>query len=227
MDLKNYFKKRKLAGDQTVIKELWREIFIEKQYEFSSLSESPFILDIGANIGIATLYFKRICPEAKIKAFEPVPASFSDLEKNTKNLENIQIFNVGISDKDENGIIYGESDTSVESTAKKLVGKFSEEQLKPIPVVFKKLSPFITEPVDFLKIDIEGYEGKVFKELEESGKLKMVKEIVMEYHYNVENKENELGEMISRFHRNGFELQISTGDKKTMYPFIIRAKKIN
>lgn len=229
LHFKNLFRKRKIVGDKNAIPEMWQEIFEEKLYDFNSPTETPNILDVGANIGIATLYFKSKHPRAKIKAFEPVGESFEALKENTKSLESVELFNYGLSDYEGEGVIYGESDTAEKSMTENFIKskKFTEEQLKPIPCIFKKLSSFVTEPIDFLKIDIEGSEGKVFKELHESGKLKMIKELVMEYHYNLVNKENELGELISRLHKNNFHLTFSVNSNKEIYPIFIRGKLLN
>jgi FkbM family methyltransferase len=186
MNLKDLFKRKKLAGDQAVIKELWREIFENKLYDFEASTSAPVILDVGANIGIATLFFKSKYLQSRIKAFEPVPESFADLKTNTATLDGIELFNFGLSDFDGDGVIYGESDTAIQSMTKIFseTNKFSAEDLTPIPVKLRKLSTFISGPIDFLKIDIEGSEGKVFRELDRSGKLKAIKELVMEYHYS-------------------------------------------
>ena len=47
------------------------EIFINKSYLFKSAKPDPFILDCGANIGMATLLFKKLYPNAIINCFEP------------------------------------------------------------------------------------------------------------------------------------------------------------
>jgi len=229
MGLKNLFKQRKLSGDKNVIKELWREIFDEKLYDFDSASDSPLIFDIGANIGIATLFFKSKYPLAKIKAFEPVGESFNDLKINAGNFDSVELFNYGLSGTEGDGVIYGESDTAIQSMTKIFTenNKFTKEQLAPISVKFKKLSSFISDPIDFMKIDIEGSEGKVIKELDESGKLKNIKQLVMEYHYNLDNTENELGELITRLHKNNFYLSISSDPIKKTYPIFIKGKQLN
>src|SRR5436309_4261583 len=50
------------------------EIFGRQLYRFSPRRERPTILDCGANIGVAILYWKQAFPEAEIVAFEPDPA---------------------------------------------------------------------------------------------------------------------------------------------------------
>jgi hypothetical protein len=50
---------------------LKRSIFTQDEYAFSSEEDAPVIIDAGAHIGIATLYFKWHYPQARITAIEP------------------------------------------------------------------------------------------------------------------------------------------------------------
>ena len=45
---------------------------------------SPRILDCGANVGLASLFFKRRYPAARITAFEADPALFAILDANLR-----------------------------------------------------------------------------------------------------------------------------------------------
>jgi FkbM family methyltransferase len=94
------------------------------------------------------------------------------------------------------------------------------------------LSDFIEREVDLLKIDIEGAEGSVIAELERSGKLGLIRDIIMEYHYNPDNQENSLPKLIDTLEKNGFrilvfanEMGLSSEDIKKMknYHFLMRA----
>lgn len=53
---------------------LW-EIFIRGEYFFETEKTAPVILDCGANIGLATLFFKRIYPKARITCGEADPTT--------------------------------------------------------------------------------------------------------------------------------------------------------
>jgi FkbM family methyltransferase len=60
------------------------------------------ILDCGANIGMATLFFKWLYPNARIDAFEPDPKTFQLLENNVKqnHLTNVATHNCALWDID-------------------------------------------------------------------------------------------------------------------------------
>ncbi|WP_306553611.1 FkbM family methyltransferase [Acidovorax sp.] len=54
---------------------LYHEIFVEKCYEkaCAGLSSSDVVFDVGANIGLTTLFLHRRCPGLQFHCFEPIP----------------------------------------------------------------------------------------------------------------------------------------------------------
>jgi hypothetical protein len=63
----------------------FRAIFGDQVYRFRASRPDPVILDCGANIGMASLYWKRDYPEARITAFEPDPAIADVLRWNLRS----------------------------------------------------------------------------------------------------------------------------------------------
>jgi amino acid adenylation domain-containing protein/FkbM family methyltransferase len=64
---------------------LYREIF-EAEMHFRhgvTLEDGDCVFDVGANIGLFTLFVQRRCANASIYAFEPIPPSFGKLSLNT------------------------------------------------------------------------------------------------------------------------------------------------
>ena len=76
------------------------DIFIRNAYFFEAKRSDPLIIDAGANIGMATLYFKFLYPKAKIIAFEPFGATFAVLMDNIElnNLKDVRLVNSALSD---------------------------------------------------------------------------------------------------------------------------------
>ncbi|RPI02078.1 MAG: FkbM family methyltransferase, partial [Zetaproteobacteria bacterium] len=75
----------RVAGFNTrILKFFFREIFIHGDYSFAAARENPLILDCGANIGMATLYFTWRYPRAEVHAFEPDPDTFALLKRNVE-----------------------------------------------------------------------------------------------------------------------------------------------
>jgi len=59
-------------------------------------AEVEVVLDIGANIGISSLYFSSVYPNARIYAFEPVPENFALLQENTRAVGRITAINAAL-----------------------------------------------------------------------------------------------------------------------------------
>ena len=60
----------------------WHDIFVDGALEFRARSAAPRILDCGGNVGLASLFFKRRFPGARITAYEADPAIFAMLKAN-------------------------------------------------------------------------------------------------------------------------------------------------
>lgn len=68
---------------------LYKEIFEDQAYLLDgppALTDHPVIFDVGANIGLFSLFAARQWPESTIFAFEPIPQIFEALEHNLSDL---------------------------------------------------------------------------------------------------------------------------------------------
>ncbi|MFA4831564.1 MAG: FkbM family methyltransferase [Patescibacteria group bacterium] len=114
------------------------------------------VVDIGANIGFYSALFSKLVGAAgKVYAFEPDEDNFRHLEKNMRGLKNVSINKIAVSDKSGKIRLYisdvlnidhhtydnGENRKSVEIDAITLDDFFSNNEI-----------------VDFIKIDIQGYD---------------------------------------------------------------------
>ncbi|HTQ80616.1 MAG TPA: amino acid adenylation domain-containing protein, partial [Thermoanaerobaculia bacterium] len=65
---------------------LYREIFVDRGYlrHGISLEAGACVFDVGANIGLFSLFVGESCPSARIYAFEPIPPAFDRLRINTE-----------------------------------------------------------------------------------------------------------------------------------------------
>ena len=73
------------------------EIFGQEHYKEGKRKNGVYV-DIGANIGLTTLYFKDCA--RKYYAVEPSKACFEALKLNTAGLPNVELFNFAISPND-------------------------------------------------------------------------------------------------------------------------------
>ncbi|KTD55966.1 methoxymalonyl CoA synthase [Legionella sainthelensi] len=99
--------KKFVIGDLFFVNELETqgliyEIFSQKTYllDFLSLNPGAVIVDVGANIGIFSLFALQHCNyNAEIYCFEPIPMTFFCLQKNLEHFKSkIHLYNTGISD---------------------------------------------------------------------------------------------------------------------------------
>ena len=155
---------------------MYEEIFDKEIYKFKSDTNSPFIIDCGSNIGLSVIYFKKLFPQAKILTFEPDPEIFKVLEENLhssdtgNDVERIQACLASTTGE----VVFYPDQADGGTMLHQNVGTHK------ISVPSMELGPFMTRPVDFLKIDIEGAEHEVLESIKT--KLPLVKNIFVEYH---------------------------------------------
>ncbi|CRK58248.1 31-O-demethyl-FK506 methyltransferase [Alloactinosynnema sp. L-07] len=80
------------------------EIFVAESYLQGGvvLREDAIVFDVGANIGMFTLFVAARCPSAKVFAFEPVPEVFERLRTNVEGRGiPARLFEIGLSEQDE------------------------------------------------------------------------------------------------------------------------------
>ncbi len=84
--------------------DIYEEIFVENEYlQYGiDVKDNDVIFDVGANIGLFSLYMAQKARDLTIFAFEPVPTIFEVLKANLKNLSaKIKTYEIGLSDHRE------------------------------------------------------------------------------------------------------------------------------
>jgi len=193
-----------------------KEIFIDQEYN-TDVKDGEIILDIGSNIGLASIYFKLKYPRAKIFAFEPAPDTFEVLKKNSEQFSDIKIFNFALGDIDGAREFYSSDKSSMSGS---LIHRPSN-QIK-IPVAIKKLDSVIRElnvdHIDIVKFDIEGSEYSLLKDFKNFSKCKF---FIGEIHLDL------LSQKIEDFRRlfadNGFDCSFKKLHNEQR--FIVRASR--
>jgi len=216
--------------DRSTLIFLYREIFARQQYYFNSVNQRPIIFDCGANVGMATLYFKWLYPQARITAFEAEPNTFALLQKNVQenHLGDVETHNCAIWEQNGTVPFFIDPSTPGSLLMSTNQSRFSGERIE---VVARKLSDFIHEPVDCLKLDIEGAEQCVLSELVRSGKIRIVRRLVVEYHHRIGNQNSCLANFLRDLEESGFEYQIHASDQFLSQPqtafqdILIRAQR--
>jgi FkbM family methyltransferase len=192
---------------------IYDDIFRKNVYFFEANNSEPFIIDCGGHIGLAVLYFKSLYPRARILSFEPNPETFALLQKNIvqNDLRGVEAMNMALTrDGNEGAILYvGENFLRAWDSTDTIEPNLwvNMHEYRGIPVQSTRLSSYINERVDFLKLDIEGAEVAVLDEL--NGKLSAVAALTLEYHQNPTNlAEGKLGKIIEKLGQSGFRYEI-------------------
>ncbi len=188
---------------------LFREVFLRGVYFFSSTKTTPRIIDCGGNIGTATLFFKWLYPNAVITTFEPDPETYQTLVKNIEanDLINVTTHNVALGAIDGSVPFY--IDNSIAGSPKMSTRPLEEtDKNRTISVPMKRLSAYITEHIDYLKIDTEGAETDMINELYTSGALEHVNEIGIEYHHHLGGAASGLAQLLGPLENAGFDYKL-------------------
>ena len=80
---------------------IYKEVFEDEVYlkHGITLNDGDVVFDVGANIGLFTLFVNRKCPSAQIYAFEPLPPNFELLRANVARYGvDAKLFNCGLSE---------------------------------------------------------------------------------------------------------------------------------
>ena len=136
--------------------------------------QKPVIFDIGANIGLFSLSYASLYQESEIYAFEPVPFIHNilqgNIERNSEISRNISPINLGLSNQEE--LKYLSMPTSNQHERYKdniNIGLYSAlgEGKEKYSSSFITLDNFFESnslsSLDFIKIDVEGYEYNVLE----------------------------------------------------------------
>lgn len=179
---------------------MYKEIFEQQIYRFKTQNQKPLIIDAGANIGLSILYFKQVYPNSHIVAFEPDIKVFNILKKNVDiyALSDVTLVNKAV----------WSSETILEFMVEGAdAGRVTHIELEKetYQVSTTRLREYLSKPVDFLKLDIEGAETEVIKDCQDL--LFNVNNLFVEYHSFVD-EEQTLYIILNILHEAGFRLHI-------------------
>lgn len=179
-ETKNHIK-IKIRTNSTDIMQL-ATVWLAEDYKISGfeIGKDDIIIDIGAHIGLFSLFVSQNCKNGKIYCFEPILENYNLLLENIElnKKENIFPFNHAVSENSDDTKIYLNSDDSAHSilsSGKKFI------QVKSITL--KRI--FDDNKIDncnLLKLDCEGAEYEIINSVPNEYLLKINK-LIIEYHF--------------------------------------------
>lgn len=186
---------------------LHREIFVDLQYYFSTRRRDPFVVDGGSNIGMSVLFFKALYPHARVLAFEPARRAHELLVRNVEanGLRDVEVHRAALGPEDGEVPFFEDPDDPatfrMSTRSERLPGTAS-------PVPQRRLSRLLSEDVDLLKLDIEGSEDDVLIELVDSKAVSRIRQLVVEYHHQLDPTRDFLGVFLESLREQGFQYQV-------------------
>jgi len=140
----------------------FEQVFLHRQYRLLDRLEKPrLIVDAGANIGCASLYFAREYPNAHIVSIEPEDSNFEMLERNTKHLEKLTRIKAALWNKSTYLEIENPRDEKWSIRVRE--SHTAETQTIKAITVPEILSMTGAKQIDILKLDIESSEKELFE----------------------------------------------------------------
>jgi FkbM family methyltransferase len=126
-------------------------------YVYNNIPRKRTMIDIGANIGI----FARPSAEQfeHVICFEPVLKNFEVLKKNLENYSNVELHNLGLSNRDQTATF--ELQTLKCGHTKQVAEFVPNPEFEQHTGELTTLDRFDFQDIDWIKIDVEGFENAV------------------------------------------------------------------
>ncbi len=196
-----------------------KEIYLNKEYGFF-FNEKSIVVDVGLNVGFASLFFALNQNVAQVYSYEPFKPTIKQAQKNISmnvDLEKkIKIHNFGLDAEDssleveysydQKGRVGIHGVALVKDEHKKI-----EQQKIELKNIIKELDKIIElhPSTDIIcKIDCEGAEYNIFKAFENQPIPNAIKAILMEWH------EKGVDSLITILQRDGFKTIANFADNQ-------------
>jgi len=187
----------------------YQEIYRRQDYTKGDCVVQPgdVVVDCGGNIGIFTS-FAMDMGASRVFSFEPFPSNY---ELNKKNNTNSQVFDLAVSNKSDETLelLYTHTGNGghsiIDTEFDRTPGHFQHKNIFVKTITLDDIiSQNFIDHIDFLKVDTEGAELKIFEGLSDTN-LNKIRCIALEYHHGVFNyDENIYSNFQKRFTSNGF-----------------------
>jgi FkbM family methyltransferase len=172
------------------------EVFEHNYYHFRLAYSPNTILDLGANIGMTSIYFHRCFPNAELACVEPMPGNLSILRENFRlNMVRATVIAAAIDPTDGRLTMEVAKKDYAHRVAKPGEGSeehYMEVQAFCIPTLLAMLK---WDRIGLLKIDIEGHERVLLSQ--NASWLSLVDSICIECHDDF--GPNDLRQLAERF----------------------------
>jgi FkbM family methyltransferase len=138
---------------------MFEEVFIDGEYEIGAQLDPKLIIDVGANVGFASVYFANRYPNARIIAIEPDASNVAVLRKNTAPYPQVEAIEAAVWYESAMLTLHDEGNKSGIQVRTDGSGSGKVRAM----TIDEVLAMAGTNRVDILKVDIEGAEKELFE----------------------------------------------------------------
>jgi FkbM family methyltransferase len=180
---------------------IW-EIVLQRTYPIHlPASKTPFVIDAGANVGVAMLYFKRLMPAAQIVCVEPDSTNAALLRRtiHLSGLEDVQVIEAALTSDGRDVGLAGNGVTA------RIVPRSESSEVAP-GVTLASLAR--GRRIDVLKVDIEGAETEILPAATEV--LSRTSQLLCEVHMPHERGGAELLEVLQPIRESGHRFRVGS-----------------
>lgn len=192
------------------------EIFVLRTYDLPLSCPPTHIIDVGANVGMFSLRYKKLYPEAHITAYEPVAFNYRRLLENIEPVANgITPKNLGVSDAGGKADIFLHP---VNSGAHSLITSENPEQAEKETIELVSIADImdaLPAPIDLLKLDCEGAEFDIVMALRPQD-AEQIGTIILEPMFNLYSREDMLGKLDGLGFQHQFQKGLLIATKRDM-----------
>jgi len=191
--------------------DILKEIFYQRCYsDYFPFYSNSIILDIGAHKGYFSIFAsKNLSKDSKIISYEAFEDNFHIMNKNLKdnNIENVKTYNLGVYSENKLIDMYlGKSENN--SIFQDYNKSLNQNNIDNIKIQCISIDDILKENnlniVDFMKIDVEGYEYPIIFDCKKEV-LNKIKTISIEFH-DLKRADYSGLELVKFLERNNFKI---------------------
>lgn len=145
------------------------------------------VVDIGANVGAATLYFYSAWPQARFHCYEPARDCYACLADNIAGFANIHAYPYGLYESSREVSLYHGLDQPAQNSVVAYAGTTDDHETIKLVAADEEMSARGIDEISVLKLDTEGCEVPILTNL--GKRLRKVDLLYIEYHCEDDRRE--------------------------------------
>jgi len=196
-----------------------REI-LETEVVKEVVKEGDVCLDVGANIGYYC-FLEAVNTKSRIYVFEPDKRNIDILKKALKRnkFENINVYEMAMADKKGFQKMYETKASNLNTFVKQ-----NNFKGKSVLIETTAVDEFLKyKDVDFIRMDIQGFEYEVFSGMDKLIKSKKPLKIMIEFHFFAYSKERDFMKKLQLLEKNNFKAKYLVTNEKP-YAKLMKSK---